>query len=149
MNVPVGVRRRARPAPLRAGGLGVRRGRWLAPAVLLAGLCVAAISFASPAAAVDGPRSAGQLFDIKLLSFKPPRAVAPEFQKPDPKAQKTTESGLKYEVLEAGSGEVAKPAEKVVFDYTFWNTAGKLMQTSAHADQPTTVPLNQLTLAML
>ncbi len=82
------------------------------------------------------PANATLVFEVELISFAPARLPTPQFVKPNPDKQKTTESGLKYEVVKEGSGDNATPSQHLRLEFAFWNTKGKLLQTSAHMDLP-------------
>jgi FKBP-type peptidyl-prolyl cis-trans isomerase len=49
---------------------------------------------------------------------------------------KTTASGLKYEVLKEGTGDVAKAGQHVTVHYTGWLTDGKKFDSSVDRGQP-------------
>ena len=48
----------------------------------------------------------------------------------------TTDSGLKYEILKEGDGQVAKAGDKVKVHYTGWLTDGKKFDSSVDRGQP-------------
>lgn len=75
------------------------------------------------------PPNATLIFDMELIDVRP----VPKFVAPNPENQTTTESGLKYEVLAAGEGEIATAEHAVEFAYTLFNTKGNLLEsTSQH-----------------
>lgn len=53
----------------------------------------------------------------------------------------TTSSGLQYEDLEVGSGDIAKPGQTVQVHYTGWLTDGKKFDSSKDRGQPFEFPL--------
>jgi len=69
------------------------------------------------------PANATLIFEVHLLEVW----VPPVFRKGNPAAQKTTPSGIKYEVLMPGNGN--KPGKDDVFEmkYAFWDVKGKLL----------------------
>jgi peptidylprolyl isomerase len=73
------------------------------------------------------PREATLVFDVELLSFE----AMPRFRKLDPDATKTTDSGLKYQVLEPGSGDPPQADDPFEFELAVWGTEGDLLQMSA------------------
>lgn len=73
------------------------------------------------------PPDATLVFDMELIDFTP----APRFTAPDPEAQITTESGLKYEVLREGTGDPATAQHAIEFEYAFFNTKGDLLEATA------------------
>ncbi|MBL9078938.1 MAG: FKBP-type peptidyl-prolyl cis-trans isomerase [Planctomycetes bacterium] len=68
----------------------------------------------------------------------------PEFRLPDPAKVVTTQSGLKYEVLEPGTGESPKATDTVVALYTGWLTDGKLFDSAHVRGKPAEFPLNRV-----
>jgi FKBP-type peptidyl-prolyl cis-trans isomerase len=75
------------------------------------------------------PPGATLIFDVELLDVHV-GPVMPTFHAAVPEAQKTTASGIKYEVLKEGAGD--PPAEKDVaeFKFAFWNVKGELIECS-------------------
>ncbi|MBT5019302.1 MAG: FKBP-type peptidyl-prolyl cis-trans isomerase [Planctomicrobium sp.] len=55
---------------------------------------------------------------------------------------KTTESGLKYKILEAGDGNSPTAANTVVCHYKGWLDNGEEFDSSYKRNQPATFPLN-------
>ena len=51
-------------------------------------------------------------------------------------AERMTDSGLKYEDLVEGDGELATPGQKVSVHYTGWLTDGSKFDSSVDRDQP-------------
>ncbi len=80
------------------------------------------------------PAKATLIFEVELLSFEA-AAPAPEFRAANAEAQKTTASGLKYEVLAEGEGELIKADDTFVLDYALWNPEGRLLDCSADSGQ--------------
>ncbi len=78
------------------------------------------------------PPDATLVFDMELLEFLP----TPEFTAFEAEGAKETESGLKYQVLEAGSGEPAGATSGCEFHYAFWSTKGKLIGFSRAGGKP-------------
>jgi FKBP-type peptidyl-prolyl cis-trans isomerase len=68
----------------------------------------------------------------------------PTFRMPDPAKVVTTQSGLQYEVIEAGAGESPKATDMVSVHYTGWLTDGKMFDSSHARGQPTEFPLNRV-----
>ncbi|WP_395746880.1 FKBP-type peptidyl-prolyl cis-trans isomerase [Prosthecobacter sp.] len=65
----------------------------------------------------------------------------------DPKAPKTfttTESGLKYRVLRAGSGAAPTPQQRVEVNYHGWLFSGRVFDSSYLRGMPITFGLNQV-----
>ena len=72
------------------------------------------------------PAEATLIFDVELLSFE----KGPEFRRLDPE-KTVTADGLKYQVLVEGAGDPPKADDTMVMHFTFWNTEGRLMHTTA------------------
>ena len=51
-------------------------------------------------------------------------------------AERMTDSGLKYEDMVEGDGELATPGQKVSVHYTGWLTDGSKFDSSVDRDQP-------------
>ena len=66
----------------------------------------------------------------------------PEFKTPDPENQTTTESGLKYEVLEAGEGDSPAGTDMVTVHYAGWLTDGSMFDASYSRGVTASFPLN-------
>ena len=66
----------------------------------------------------------------------------PEFKSPDPANQTTTESGLKYEVLEAGEGDSPVSTDKVTVHYAGWLMDGSMFDASYSRGVTASFPLN-------
>lgn len=72
------------------------------------------------------PPNATLIFEVKLLRIKKGPAL-PQFREGNPEAQKTTESGLIYEVISPGTGEAPQDGDFVEVKYAFWNIQGQLL----------------------
>ncbi len=70
------------------------------------------------------PANAELIFDVELLSFK----SMPKFPKANPEATKTTASGLKYEVLTQGEGELLQAKDVFDLDYAYWDANEKFLE---------------------
>jgi FKBP-type peptidyl-prolyl cis-trans isomerase len=86
------------------------------------------------------------VFDIELLSFTPaPTVKAPSDVAAAPADATRTASGLKYKVIQKGSGEAHPAATSVVrVHYSGWTTNGELFDSSVLRGQPATFPLNRV-----
>jgi len=69
------------------------------------------------------PPKATLIFDVELI------AVA-NFAKITKEKAKKTESGLEYELVDAGQGKLPGKDHAVNFDFAFWSTSGKFLQSS-------------------
>jgi peptidylprolyl isomerase len=91
------------------------------------------------------PPKSTLVFDVELLEV----AAIPEFVKPDASKQKTTESGLKYEVLKEGSGDALPKEDGFEMRYAFWTAEGKLLGCSEQMGQKITGTAGTMTLDFL
>lgn len=94
------------------------------------------------------PAKATLIFDVELLSFESAPKM-PEFRKLDPEATKTTESGLKYQIIDPGKGEPPTANDPVEFDFGLWNTEGQLLQSSAQVGAPVQGKISDMRVAFL
>jgi peptidylprolyl isomerase len=91
---------------------------------------------------------AGMLvFDVELVAIdkkaQPP--AAPKDVAAPPKNAASTASGLKYRVLQKGSGKAHPSAtSRVRVHYTGWTTDGKMFDSSVARGEPITFGLNQV-----
>lgn len=86
----------------------------------------------------DIPADATLIFEVELLSFTegPKPLKVPAFTPIDESKLKSTESGLKYEVVSEGAGPMPKPGQRVTAHYAGWLTDGTLFDTSYSRGQP-------------
>ncbi|MEZ4286816.1 MAG: FKBP-type peptidyl-prolyl cis-trans isomerase [Polyangiales bacterium] len=94
-----------------------------------------------------GPPMGPLVFDVELISFvegpKPP--PVPEDVAEAPADAKKTKSGLKYKVLQPGTGKKhPKATQQVQVNYSGWTTDGKMFDSSVVRGQPATFPLNRV-----
>lgn len=68
----------------------------------------------------------------------------PKFRKPDAAKVVTTQSGLQYEVIDAGKGESPAASNTVKAHYTGWLTDGKMFDSSHARGEPSEFPLNRV-----
>lgn len=73
------------------------------------------------------PPKADLNFEVELVAVEP----GVPFRAADPAKQKTTETGLKWEVIQEGSGEPPGPDALVQLKCTAWTTEGKVGFSSA------------------
>jgi FKBP-type peptidyl-prolyl cis-trans isomerase len=90
-------------------------------------------------------KPAGMLvFDVELVEIVPaPKPIpAPEDVAAPSKGAKRTKSGLAYKVLTKGTGKEHPTAESmVVVDYTGWNKAGEMFDSSVVRGKPASFSL--------
>ena len=86
------------------------------------------------------------IFEVELVSF----AAMPEFKPGNKEAQKKTESGISYEVVRAGTTEMAAAGDVVSLKYAFWDAEGRLLQCTEREerDKPLTSACEQLPIPM-
>jgi peptidylprolyl isomerase len=82
------------------------------------------------------------VFDVELISFRPP-PQAPSDVKAPPADAKKTASGLAYKVIKAGTGaRRPRATSEVKVHYSGWTTDGKMFDSSVVRGEPVTFPLN-------
>ena len=91
------------------------------------------------------PANATLVFDVELIEFQ----SLPDFQAPDPAAQKKTETGLMYEVLAAGTGDAPAADDVLELKYALWTSKGKLLDCSARTGGTLKLPCADLPLAFM
>lgn len=69
------------------------------------------------------PANATLVFEVELLDV----IRAPEFRPGNKEAQKKTESGLVYEVLVEGKGELPKDGDILTMKFAIWRSTGELL----------------------
>jgi FKBP-type peptidyl-prolyl cis-trans isomerase len=89
----------------------------------------AALCFGERAMSMELPANSDTVWEIELIRVIHPLPI-PAFAMPDETKAKTTESGLKYEVIEEGAGTPPKRGEKVKFHYAGWISDGTLLGSS-------------------
>lgn len=84
------------------------------------------------------------VFDIELLRITELPTAPPDLAAPPADAQKTA-SGLASKVLQPGTGTVHPTAASTVqVNYTGWNTAGEMIDSSVVHGAPLTIALNSV-----
>jgi FKBP-type peptidyl-prolyl cis-trans isomerase len=86
------------------------------------------------------PAFANMVFDIELVSFVAP----PAFSMPADADLTTTASGLRYQVLKAGTGAAPEASDMITVHYTGWLTDGNAVDSSFKAGKPATMKLGAL-----
>ncbi len=94
------------------------------------------------------PPNATLLFDVELLDFTPGPKL-PEFVAGTPENQSKTESGIVYEVLEAGDGEPPAADVTCEMNYAFWTEDGRLLDCTQQREQTVKASCEQMTLPFL
>ena len=72
------------------------------------------------------PAKADLLFEIELVKVTKGEPI-PEFRAADPEKEKTTKSGIKYEVIKAGDGVAGGNDQLVKIKFVIWNSDGKMI----------------------
>ena len=82
------------------------------------------------------------VFDVELISFRPPPQAPPDVKAPPADAKKTA-SGLAYKVIKPGIGvRHPRATDEVTVHYSGWTTDGKMFDSSVVSGRPATFPLN-------
>ncbi len=79
------------------------------------------------------------VWELELLSTE--ELDMPTFVMPTADELKTTESGLQYQVIEAGEGPAPSPQSQVTVHYAGWLTDGTSFDASYKRGEPTTFPV--------
>ena len=90
---------------------------------------------------------AGMLcFDVELLDFKPAPLMpkAPANLGTIPENAVESEGGVKSLVLTTGEGELAKAEDTILVNYTGWDKAGKVIDTSVQSGDAVPIPLSRM-----
>ena len=74
------------------------------------------------------PPNATLVFDVELLRVTKRIANPPKMKPANTAAQKTLDSGIKWEALVAGSGQSAGPDDGVMMRYAIWKATGELLE---------------------
>lgn len=81
------------------------------------------------------PAKADLVFEIELMGVTK-GVPLPQFAAGDKAKQKTTATGLVYEELAAGDGEVPKATDGVTLSWALWDTEGHLLGCDARSGGP-------------
>jgi FKBP-type peptidyl-prolyl cis-trans isomerase/tetratricopeptide (TPR) repeat protein/predicted Ser/Thr protein kinase len=90
------------------------------------------------------PPDATLVFDMELLAI-----VSPPFLAPNPDRQKTTASGLTFEVVVPGEGDPPAATDGVEYHFGLYTASGKLLQWSGRTGKPWRANRDKLTLEFL
>jgi peptidylprolyl isomerase len=103
---------------------------------------------------IDGviPPNADLVFDMELVAAEPgpqPRPApaplpVPAFERPADDELTTTESGLAYRVVTAGTGATPVATDTVTVHYAGWLTDGKPFDNSYERGEPASFPLDRV-----
>jgi FKBP-type peptidyl-prolyl cis-trans isomerase len=91
------------------------------------------------------PAMATLIFDVELLEV----FSLPVFRPANPEAQKTTESGLKYEVIREGKGDPPGPEDPFEMTFALWNASGKLLDCTERSGQKIQGRIRDMALGVL
>jgi len=80
------------------------------------------------------PAGATLIFDVELIDLHVAPTL-PTFHPAVPEAQKTTASGLKYEVLKEGAGDAPAETDVVELKFALFNTKGDLVDCSEKTEK--------------
>ena len=93
------------------------------------------------------PPKATLIFEVELVEVTPGPEV-PDMPVVGEDAE-TTESGLRYVILDDGDGEPIAPEATVAMEFAFWSPEGELMDASSLSNRQLKRPLNQLPLPFM
>lgn len=102
------------------------------------------LGYGARGAGPDIPPNSVLYFELVLHEV----LAMPVFVAPNPEAQKTTASGLKYEVVKEGAGDPPTAEDMFELKYALFTTGGKLLDCSERG-QPIRARAKQLPLAFL
>ena len=91
------------------------------------------------------PAKATLVFEVELLGVIAP----PPFVKPDPEKSTTLDSGIRFEVLNEGTGELPGPDQVFVLDYAIWSLDGEVVDFAEGANGPIKASAAQMNLPFL
>jgi len=91
------------------------------------------------------PANATLVFELELIEVQ----SLPEFHAPDPAAQQKTDSGLKYEVLTAGTGDAPDANDVLELKFALWDSKGVLLDCSEKSGAAVKLPCGDLPLAFM
>jgi FKBP-type peptidyl-prolyl cis-trans isomerase len=94
-----------------------------------------------PTLAEKSASSAGEtvVYDIEIIEVKQAPKTPVDVAGPPASAKKLA-SGTSYLVMNGGEGDIARPYDDVTFNYTVWDSTGKMMDSSETRNRPATAP---------
>ncbi len=95
------------------------------------------------------PPDATLIFDIELIEITKRGRDIPEFRQLDPEKTKTTEGGLKYEIVQEGEGRTCTKEDMVGLEWTIYLEDGTFMNSTAMQDTPMYAQLSRFTLPFM
>lgn len=78
----------------------------------------------------------------------PPKVELPDFAMPAADATRTTTSGLRYEIIEAGNGDAPNATDTALVRYVLWRDDGNLIDWSYGPDGAIELPLEHVIAGM-
>ncbi len=80
------------------------------------------------------------VYEVEVVDIKRAPEVPADLAKPPDNAE-TTKGGIKYVVLRPGTGkDKAKPYDNVTFNYTGWDSEGRMFDSTEMRNRPAKVP---------
>jgi FKBP-type peptidyl-prolyl cis-trans isomerase len=80
------------------------------------------------------------VYEVEVVDIKPAPAIPPDVANPPDTAEKT-KGGLPFVVIRAGTGkDKAHPYDNVSFNYSAWDTEGRMFDSTEMRNRPAKVP---------
>ncbi len=99
-----------------------------------------ALLFKDRAYNANCPENTTTIWRVEIVGM----ILKPRFRPLDPEMTKTTQSGLKYQIIKLGAGVNPKASDSVTVHYSGWLTDGTSFDSSVERGQPATFGLNQV-----
>jgi len=93
------------------------------------------------------PANADLVFEVELVSVTP--GNKPEFFAPREGKSKTLPSGLKYEILDPGKGDLVRGSQGARMSFVIWNVQGEVILATQLSDMEIAGPLHKLGIKQL